>query len=457
MTEAAARAVAPGGEVAERAKPHVPLVPAGFRRYALIILLLVYTVNFLDRQIVTILAEPIKNELGISDTQLGVLTGFAFGIIYVGLGLPLARLADRFNRVWIIGGSMAVWSVFTMVCGRAMSFPTLVAARMGVAVGEAGCTPTAHALIADYTPREKRASALAFFSLGTPIGSVLGLALGGVLADTYGWRSAFLLAGLPGLVLAAVVFLTLREPRNSMTLAARREAAAAQMSFTATVKYLANKPTFWFIAFAASIKAFIGYGQAPFLISFFLRIHGEQLAALAAPFHLKPLGFLGVVLGPAAGVLAGLSTLVGGAIGDRFGAKDLRAYVSVPAVAALVSLPFFCAAMLVRDVGLALLLLIPSSLLGSLWYGPVYAAAQGLVPPQMRATAASIVLFIINMMGLGFGTLVVGAASDFFNIGLGLGKAEGVRWALISAALLGLISALLFWLARRRIREEMVS
>jgi MFS family permease len=460
MTEAVVSAPAPGGAAAEPASaeaPHAPLVSAGFRRYALIILLLVYTVNFLDRQIVTVLAEPIKNDLGISDTQLGLLTGFAFGIIYVGLGLPLARLADRFNRVWIIGGSLAVWSAFTMVCGRAMTFPTLVAARMGVAVGEAGCTPTAHALIADYTPREKRASALAFFSLGTPIGSVIGLAAGGVIADAYGWRHAFLLAGLPGLVLAVVVCLTLREPRNAMAPSARRENQAAQMSFVATAKYLAGKPTFWFLAFAAAIKAFIGYGQAPFLISFFLRVHGDQLAALAAPFGLKPLGFMGVVLGPVAGILAAASTLVGGAIGDRFGARDLRAYVSVPAVAALISLPFFCAAMLVRDAGVAFLCLIPSSLLGSLWYGPVYAAAQGLVPPQMRATAASIVLFVINMMGLGFGALTVGALSDVFNLGLGLGKAEGVRWALICSALLGVVSALLFWLARRRIREEMVS
>lgn len=242
----------PGAAVRAETVPHVPLVSDGYRGYALLILMLVYTVNFLDRQIVTILAEPIKNDLKISDTQLGLLTGLAFGIVYCGLGLPIARLADRFNRVWIIGASLVVWSGFTLLCGRATSFATLVAARVGVGVGEAGCTPTSHALIADYTPREKRASALAFFSIGTPLGSLLGLAMGGIIADAYGWRTAFLVAGLPGLLLAVVVFATLKEPRNAMTDAARKSAHAAQMSFGATLKYLTAKPTFWFIAFGAS-------------------------------------------------------------------------------------------------------------------------------------------------------------------------------------------------------------
>src|SRR3954471_14422489 len=172
MSEAAPapRGLTTSEEIATGQTAPVPLVSAAFRSYALVVLLLVYTVNFLDRQIVSILAEPIKNDLKISDTQLGLLTGFAFGIVYCGLGLPIARLADRFNRVWIISASLAVWSAATVLCGRAVGYPTLVAARMGVGVGEAGCTPTSHALIADYAPKEKRASALAFFSMGTPLG-----------------------------------------------------------------------------------------------------------------------------------------------------------------------------------------------------------------------------------------------------------------------------------------------
>ena len=435
----------------------VPLVSAGFRTYALVILLIVYTINFLDRSIVSILAEPIKDDLKISDTQLGLLTGLAFGLVYCGFGLPIARLADRFNRVQIISASLALWSACTVLCGQAGSYAALVVARMGVGVGEAGCTPTAHALITDYTPKEKRASALAFFSMGTPLGTLAGLAMGGVIADAYGWRTAFLIAGVPGLLLAVVCLFTLREPRNALTLAARRANETAQMTFSATLRYLSGKRTFWCMAFGAAIKAFIGYGHAPFIASFFLRNHGPEVAQLAGQFGLKPVGFLGIALGLLAGIFGTFSSWAGGAIADRYGARDLRAYASAPAIASVASLPFFCAAMMADSAVLALILLIPSNLLGSLWYGPVYASAQSLVPPNMRATSASITIFIINMLGLGGGALVVGALSDFFNTGMGLGKGDGIRWALIVSAGFGVIAAGFFWTARSRIRDEMVS
>jgi MFS family permease len=434
-----------------------PLVSAGFRRYALTVLLVVYTVNFLDRQIVSILAEPIKNDLKLTDTQLGLLTGLAFGLVYCGFGLPIARLADRFNRVWIISGSLAVWSACTVLCGRAVNYGTLVAARMGVGVGEAGCTPTAHALIADYTPKEKRASALAFFAMGTPIGSLLGLAMGGVIADAYSWRAAFLIAGVPGLILAVLCLFTLKEPRDGMGRAAREAAAATQLGFSATVRYLAGRRTFWFMAFGAAIKAFIGYGHAPFTASFFLRVHSEEISQLAGQFGLQPVGFMGIALGLLSGILGAFSSWAGGMIADKFGGRDLRAYGSVPAVASLAVIPCYWAALTADSAVAALLLLTPIYLMGSLWYGPVYASAQSLVPASMRATSASIMLFIINMVGLGAGALVVGGLSDFFNFGLGMGKAEGIRWSLIVSACLGLVSAVLFWLARARIREEMVS
>ncbi|MEO8113396.1 MAG: MFS transporter, partial [Phenylobacterium sp.] len=163
------------------APPAIPLVSDAYRRYALVVLLAVYTLNFLDRQIVTILAEPIKNDLGLQDWQLGLMTGLAFAVFYTFLGLPIAWAADRFNRAWIITASLTAWSGFTALCGLAQNFPQLVAARIGVGVGEAGCTPTAHALIADYVPKAQRASALAFFSIGTPLGSLIGLAMGGII------------------------------------------------------------------------------------------------------------------------------------------------------------------------------------------------------------------------------------------------------------------------------------
>lgn len=448
-------AVEPGEDA-----PLVPLVSPGFRRYALILLLAVYTVNFLDRQIVSILAEPIKRDLNLSDTQLGLLTGLAFAIFYTFLGLPIARLAERSNRVTIIGVSLAVWSGFTVVCGLATNYAQLLLARIGVGVGEAGCTPTAHSLIADYVPKSQRASALAFFAMGTPLGSLLGSSLGGVMSDTFGWRTAFLLAGLPGLLLTAVVFLTLREPRKQLSEVARARMAETQKtegSFAATLTYLARKRSFWLVAFGAATLAFIGYGNGAFVYSFYLRNHPQEVAELAGHFGLKSVGFLGLVLGILGGVMGVLSSWLGGVLADRAGARDIRAYMTVPAVAALIS-PVFAVIGYLQPtaVGTMLVMLIPG-LVGSLWYGPVYASGQSLVPPHMRATAASVLLFIINLVGLGAGPLIVGALSDLFAHGLGMGEAEGVRWAIIATSCCTLVAAALFWMARKTIREDLVS
>ncbi len=455
MTEATAPAPR-GATISEGTPATVPLVSAAYRRYALVILLLVYTVNFLDRQVVTILAEPIKNDLGIKDWQIGLMTGFAFALFYTVLGLPIARLAESFNRVWIIGGSLTVWSGFTILCGQAQNFLQLVGARIGVGIGEAGCTPTSHSLIADYVPREKRASALAFFSIGTPLGGLIGLAMGGVIADLYGWRTAFLLAGLPGLVLTVVVMTTLREPRRMLARDAQAH-APGKGHFGATLKYLAGRRTFWLIAFAAAIKAFIGYGHAPFTASFFFRNHAEEVAHLAGLFGLKSAGFMGLALGIMGGTAGIVSSWLGGWLADLAAKRDLRAYMSVPAIASLISPAIYVVALLSESVLLALGLMVIQGLLGSLWYGPVYSSGQGLVPPHMRATAASILLFVINMIGLGLGPLAVGILSDVLAGPVGLGSGDGVRWALIVSSMLGLGACALFWMARKSIREEMVS
>ena len=205
-------AVAPAAPAAEEQSPF----NARYRAFALSILLGAYILSFLDRQVVSILAEPIKKDLGLADWQLGMLTGLAFALFYTTLGIPIARLAERFSRPWIIAASMALWSGFTVLSGRAQTFPQMLIARMGVGFGEAGCNPCAHSLIADYTPKEKRASALATYSLGIPIGTLLGLVMGGLIADAYGWRTAFFVAGAPGLVLALVAGLFLKEPRQHM-------------------------------------------------------------------------------------------------------------------------------------------------------------------------------------------------------------------------------------------------
>lgn len=433
----------------------IPISP-GYRRYALNVLLVIYILNFLDRQIVAILAEPIKNDLGLADWQIGLMTGLAFAVFYTVLGLPIARLADTGHRPRIIAAATAIWSLFTLGCGFAHNFTQLVLCRIGVGIGEAGCTPPAHSLISDYTAREKRASALAYYALGTPIGGLIGMAVGGVVADLYGWRTAFLVAGAPGLVMALVAATTLREPRSQLAadLAARR---AVQPGWKDAMAEIRGKRTFWLIAFGASIKAFIGYGAAAFIAPFFFRNHGTELAEIAAGFGLGLTSFLGITLGLVLGLTGAIGTYLGGYLADRYGARDLRAYVSIPAVATLLGIPFYIAALLAESAVPALILFAVPPVLNTLWYGPGYAAVQGLVRPETRATAISVLLFLVNLIGLGLGPLGVGAVSDLIGGPLGFGPADGLRWSLMLFILFGAVASALFWAARSSIREEMVS
>jgi MFS family permease len=442
------------------AVPHAPggvnPVSTGYRRYALSLLLVIYTLNFLDRQVINILAEPIKRDLGLLDWQLGMMTGFAFAIFYTVLGIPIARHAEKSNRPMIIAISVAAWSGFTMLCGVTTNFLQLLLARIGVGVGEAGCTPPAHSLITDYVPKEMRASAIAFYSIGTPLGTLVGMAMGGVVADAYGWRTAFLVAGAPGVIVAVIAALTLVEPRKvqAVDVAARK---AAQIPLRAVMKVLKSKKTFWLVAFAAAIKAFVGYGHAPFTASFFFRNHTEEVARLAEGYGLQSAGFLGLALGLIGGTAGVIGAWLGGVIADRLGAKDIRAYVIVPAVASVLSIPVYILGVSVTSVWPAIFILIIPTVLGSLWYGPVYATAQSIVAPHMRATTAAVILFVINLIGLGLGPVAVGALSDFFALGMGMGEAQGVRWALIVSSCFGLVAAVLFFKAARTIREDMVS
>ncbi|HVI34038.1 MFS transporter [Phenylobacterium sp.] len=478
--------VAPGPPKAAAPGAAAPAVPfsRGYTRYAMWLLLGIYVINFLDRQVINILAEPIKQDLKLADWQLGLMSGLAFAVFYTVLGIPIARLAERKNRPVIIGTSVAVWSGFTALCATAGNFWQLVLFRIGVGVGEAGCTPPAHSLIVDYVPKEKRASALAFYSMGTPIGGLIGLVMGGMVADAYGWRAAFLIAGVPGLLFAALAVFTLKEPRRIM----RQHAAqvtAEMASFSETVRYLAKRNTFWFIAFAAAIKAFIGYGHAPFTASFFLRNHTAEIAQLAdfwgniLGINLGPIGFIGLALGVISGTAGAFGAWMGGVIADRYGKHDLRAYMVTPAIASLITIPIYIIAVTIDSASIALPMLAINAFLGTLWYGPVYGTGQSVVPPHMRATAAALLLFIINLVGLGLGPLAVGIMSDVMaNVFLGadglsvgacktavgaakatcaVGVGEGVRWALILSTAFGLAAFVCFWLARRTIREDTVS
>lgn len=466
--ELAPAAETPGTPIADAHVSALQPLSTGYRRYALWMLLIIYTLNFLDRSIVNILAEPIKDELGLSDTQLGMMSGFAFAVFYTVLGIPIARLAERSNRPRIIGVSVAAWSAFTVLSGYATNFWQLLLARIGVGVGEAGCSPPAHSLIIDYVPREKRASAIAFYSIGTPLGSLLGLLLGGLIAEAYGWRAAFLVAGAPGVIVALITIFTLPEPRKRLSAELRAKSAEGP-SLSAALRILRSKRTFWLIAGAAAIKALIGYGHAPFTASFFFRTHGPELASLGAQLSnvinglfgtsisLGALGFYSIALSVISGTAGGIGTFLGGWISDKYAQKDLRAYVVIPAILSLIAIPLYFGALTTGDVPVAIFLLTIVALLGSFWYGPVYATAQSIVDPRMRATTAAILLFVINLVGLGLGPVAVGALSDFLNLGAGLGEGEGLRWALIATEVLNVLAFVFFWLARKTIREETIS
>jgi len=409
----------------------------GAINYALFLLLIIFTLNFLDRQIVTILAEPIRNELNLSDTQIGLMTGLAFAIFYTILGIPIARWADnpKSNRVGIIAGAVTLWSLMTALCGLATNFVQMFFARMGVGIGEAGCTPPAHSLIADYVAPEKRASAIAFYGIGIPLGGLLGMVLGGLIADHYGWRTAFFVAGLPGIVMGVIIWFTLKEPRRFAGAQAALAAApvAPKIPLKVAIAELSKSKAYINLVLAATVAAWVGYGLGVWTIIYFIRVHG-----------LTP-GEVGVWLGITSGVGGILGTYLGGVLADKFGKKKAGNAMLVPAIGMAIASPLFLFGWASTNWMVALALIWIPGILNSLWYGPLFASIQGLVEPAMRAMAAAIALFALNLVGLGLGPTLMGMISDALRPTFG--PAEAVRYTIMFASLVGLLSAWFMWRA----------
>ncbi len=413
-------------------------------RLVLWLLLIVYIFNFIDRQIVNILAEPIARDLDLSDTQIGLMTGIAFALLYTLLGLPIARYSDRptTNRITLISVSLAVWSAMTALCGVAQNFYQLLLARVGVGVGEAGCTPAAHSLIADIVPREKRASALAFYALGIPIGTLLGMLIGGQLADRLGWREAFMVVGLPGIVLAIILMLVLRDPRRGAAMIAAREAAAPPRVLTnrEALAAILGSRAFVLLLTAGTAAAFLSYGKTTWTTIFFQRTHG-----------MSP-GEVGFWFGLWGGVAGIAGTFLGGWLADRYGATNRRHVLTAPAIGMALAAPIAFAAYFATDWRIALALLMLPTLLNSLYYGPCYSSVQGLVRIEARAMATAILLFCQNLIGLGLGPLFFGMLSDGIRPMVG---EDSVRWVLYGAAWFGLIPAYFFWRCSLRLNDEL--
>ena len=424
------------------AAPAVPV--AAPTRLLLWTLLIVYILNFLDRQIVNILAEDISRDLKLSDTQIGLMTGLAFAIFYTFLGIPIARYADRpkSDRVKLITWSLALWSVMTAACGFAQNFVQLLLARIGVGIGEAGCTPAAHSIITGAVAPEKRSSAIAFYGLGIPIGGLLGMVVGGVLNDIIGWRNAFLVAAIPGVLFAMMLPFLLKDPARQNNAPTSGTKPQREQPFWLALREIATSRSFMFVLLGASFTAFLSYGKGVWLVILFQRDFG--LSATQTGLS------LGIVLG-----LSGMvGTWGGGYLADRFGARDKRHLLTTPAIGMAVAAPMLFAAYFVDDWRLALVLLVIPTALNTCYYGPSYALAQQLVKPEQRALATSLVVFGQNLIGLGLGPLFFGILSDAFKPVAGV---ESVRWVLYGAAWLGVIPAFFFWRASLRLNTDLKS
>jgi predicted MFS family arabinose efflux permease len=409
------------------------------RNYALGVLVVVYTFNFIDRQILSILLEPIKQDLGLSDTALGMLTGFAFALFYATLGIPIARLADRGNRRNIIAWSLTIWSAMTALSGIAQNFWHLLIARIGVGVGEAGCSPPAHSMIADYFPAENRATALGIYSLGIPVGILFGFIAGGWLNEFFGWRVAFFVVGVPGILLALLVRWSLREPDRGM--AEGRQANADQPGIMETFTYLYQKPSFRHMAIGGGLTAFVGYGIVTWVPSFLIRSYGMDT------------GEVGTYLGLILGIPGGIGIALGGYLADRYGAKDTRWYLWVVTVALLIAVPITVGVYLSSSATASLLFLILPVLLGNFYQATTFSQAQGLVPLRMRAVAAAVLLFILNIIGLGAGPQMVGVVSDLLAPTYG---DESLRYALLALSFVNIWAAYHYYLAGKTLKQDLV-
>jgi MFS family permease len=387
------------------------------RTLTLALLTLTYFFSYMDRQILAILQELIKKDLQLSDTQLGLLSGLAFAIFYATLGIPVARLADRGNRKKIIAVSLAIWSAMTAAGGFAQNFVQLLVARIGVGIGEAGSSPPSHSIIADLYPPEKRAGAMGIYSLGVVLGAALGTFIGGLVASAWGWRTAMVVIGLPGILLAVIVWLVVVEPRRGLSEAHAQGAHATVPSLGQGFKsILANGPALHLVM-AVTLTSMIGYGLTAWGPSFMVRSLGFSVREISLYVALP------------AGMAGAASAIFGGRLADRLArSHGLHAQALMVALLKTLALPFTLGFFLLGSPVAAIASYLAYVLLANSYLGPTFALIQGLAPVRLRALWAAITLLVINLIGLGLGPTLVGVISDLLKPSLG---AESLRWAML--------------------------
>jgi predicted MFS family arabinose efflux permease len=417
--------------------------------YALFVLATIYVFNYIDRQLMTIVIEPVKLEFGISDTGIGLLSGVTFAVFYTVFGFPLGRLSDRIGRKPVIAFSCIAWSIVTMLCGMAGNFLTLMLARIGVAVGEAGGTAPSVAMVSDMYPAHRRSTALAVLMLGSSLGAIVGLGLGGWIAQHYGWRYAFLLIGAPGILLGLLLLFTVRTPKAA-AIPAPLGQNALQQGWLQTLIELLRMPSFLWLVLAGGAAAVAGYAIGTWSPSFLIRSHG---------LNMQEAGFLVGVVG---GTGSTIGTLVCGILTDRMARRDVGWQIGVPLLGTLVSIPFALAyflwpqgtAFYIGSIAVPQAFLFYSAFgfFGVWWVAPCLSAITHLFPATRLAQATAIFVMSMTLLGVGVGPLLVGMLSDYFTPSLG---GEALRYALASSVSMLLLAVLFLAMALPRYRAQL--
>jgi predicted MFS family arabinose efflux permease len=413
-----------------------------YRNYVLAVLFLCYAVNVMDRAVLSVLLQSIKLEFNASDTQLGLLGGIAFAVFYSTVGIPIAAWADRSNRRNVLALAVGTWSIMTALCGMAASFATLLLARVGTAVGEAGGSPPSHSLIADYFPLDKRATALSIFAVGVPVGTMLGNFLGGWSNELYGWRAAFLIVGIPGVLVALLVRFTVQEPPRGYS--EKKGAAAASAPapgiFQAFRLFQARR-SFLHLCLAAAMHSVVWYAGSTFNAAFLMRSHGMNSGEAGSMLALMA----------AAGAFG---TFMGGYLADRLSVRtgDRRWYMWVPGWATLIMVPLQFVSYLAPTLWVAMSCFAVMYALAAMFFGPSFATTQALAPLRMRAIAASLLLFTQTLIGLGCGPLLVGIVSDHLQPSTGI---DSLRWGLVTVGLANIWAAGHYFRGAQTLRKDL--
>jgi len=414
---------------------------SGYRTIVLLLLTLVYTFNFIDRQIIGNLSPFIKEDLGLSDGQLGILKGFAFALLYSVLGIPIAWLADRFSRVKIVAISLALWSGFTALSGMATSFLQIGLARLGVGIGEAGGSPPSHSIISDLYPKEQRTSALAVYSLGIPVGIMFSFFAAGLLVESVGWRGTFYALGIPGILLSIAVFLVIREPqRGAMEMRDGKSAAAVQTSGEA-IKTLLSIRSWWGMCLGIAFSSFGSYTVGTWGVDYVVR-HDPEYSFTR----------LMTILGLINGVAFGAGTYFGGLVAERWGATNVRAYALVPGLTTAFGIPFFVAAFWVEQIDVYLACIAVYLLMAGCYLGPSFAIAQTLAPISARAMSTALFFLVLNIIGLGCGPTYVGIVSGYLTPEYG--ETHGLRLAMTSVSVIFLLAVTAYLYAAKNLPDD---